>query len=382
MLDAAIIGVGQTSYEAEKKGYNFAEMVYEATDQALNDAGLTMDDIDNVVSVSNDFFDGRTISCMAVMDASGASHNDGKNVSTVEGDGTFGAFYGLMRILAGVYKTTLVVVHSKGSESNPSLIYNSMFDYIYTKSTGLDHISSSALQARRYMNRYGLGEEDFARVAVKNLGNAQKNSRAHRKGSYTVSDVMGSTMLADPIKELDAALASDGAAAIVLGHKVVAEKLGKKPVWVKGAAHCCDAYNLGDRDLSDVNALADAAQRAYAMAGIEDPFNEIDVVELYEQFSFQELLYLEAMGFCRRGEAASLLQEGVTALSGALPVNPSGGCLGAHPVLVAGMARLIEAVLQVRGEAGSYQVPGAKNALAHGVNGPCGQSHCVLVVGE
>ncbi len=382
MLDVAIIGLGQTSYEAEKKHENFSEMVYEAVNLALEDAGMNINDIDNVVSVSNDFFDGRTISCMAVMDASGASYKDGKNVSTVEGDGTFGAFYGLMRILAGVYKTTLVVVHSKGSEANQSLIYNSMFDYIYTKQIGLDHISSAALQARRYMNRYGLCEEDFARVAVKNLSNAQNNPNAHRKGSYTVEDVMLSKMLADPIKELDTAPVSDGAAAIIIGHKFVAEKLGKKPVWVKGVAHCCDAFQLGDRDLSDANALTDASQRAFDMAGIEKPFKEIDVVELYDQFSFQELLFLEAMGFCQRGEAKTLLQEGVTSMSGALPVNPSGGCLGAHPVLVAGMARLIEAVLQVRGEAGQRQVPGVKNALAHGVNGPCGQSHCVFIVGE
>jgi len=382
MLDVAIIGVGQTLYKSEKKEYNFAEMIYESVDQALSDAGLTMDEIDNVISVSNDFFDGRTISCMAVMDASGASHKDGKNVSTVEGDGTFGAFYGLMRILAGAYKTTLVVVHSKGSEANQSLLYNSMFDYIYTKQIGLDHISSSALQARRYMNRYGLSEEDFAKVVVKNLGNAQNNPYAHRKGSYTVDDVMSSPRLADPVKELDTAPVSDGAAAIVLGHKVVADKIGKKPVWVKGVAHCCDAFNLGDRDLSAVDALTDAAQRAFVMAEIENPFNEIDVIELYEQFSYQELLYLEAMGFCRRGEAKDLLQEGVTSMSGALPVNPSGGCLGAHPALVAGMARLIEAVLQVRGEADERQVPGVRNALAHGVNGPCGQSHCVFIVGE
>ena len=382
MLDVAIIGVAQTAYGPALKESSFAEMVHEVVVKALDDAGMDMAAVDNVVTVSNDFFDGRTISCMAVMDASGASHRGGKNVSTVEGDGTFGAFYGLMRILSGAYGTTLVVAHSKGSESTASLLYNAMFDYIYTKKLGLDHISAAALQARRYMTRYGLTPGDLAGVVAQNLRHAANNPYAHQKGSYTVQDILQSPLLADPLREMDVAPVSDGAAAVILAHKSVADKKGKKPVWVKGVAHCCDAYHLGDRDLAAAAALGSAAARAFAMAGIEDPFAAVDVAEIYSQFSYQELLYLEAMGFCRPGEGRRLLQEGVTSMEGPLPVNPSGGCLGAHPVLVAGMARLIEAVLQVRGEAGDRQVGGVKTALAHGVNGPCGQSHCVWVVGE
>jgi acetyl-CoA C-acetyltransferase len=110
----AIVGVGQTKYERMKKGDSFADMVFEATSKALADARMAIKEIDNVVTVSNDFWDGRTISSMAVMDACGAYE---KNVSTVEGDGTFGALYGMMRILSGSFGTTLVVAHSKGSES-------------------------------------------------------------------------------------------------------------------------------------------------------------------------------------------------------------------------------------------------------------------------
>jgi len=139
MERVGIIGVGQTKYEREKRE-TFGEMVYEVVKKALDDAGITIDNIDNVVTISNDFWDGRTISCMAVADASGAY---GKDTSTVEGDGAFGSLYGLMRVLSGVYNNTLVVAHCKGSESSPSAITNAAFDPIYERILGIDAITSS-----------------------------------------------------------------------------------------------------------------------------------------------------------------------------------------------------------------------------------------------
>jgi acetyl-CoA C-acetyltransferase len=94
-----------------------------------------------------------------------------------------------------------------------------------------------------------------------------------------------------------------------------------------------------------------------------------------------ELMWYEGQGLAPEGKGAELIRSGVTGMKGELPVNPSGGVLSSHPVFVAGMVRLIEAALQVRGEAGKRQVKGAKTALAHGINGPCGQAHCVFIVG-
>jgi acetyl-CoA C-acetyltransferase len=116
------------------------------------------------------------------------------------------------------------------------------------------------------------------------------------------------------------------------------------------------------------------------MAGIKDPLEEIDVAEVLEPFSYMEPLWLEGLGFCEGGTGGRLIDKGVTVMGGKVPVNPSGGALSANPVLVAGLARLIEAALQIRGEAGARQVKGATTALAHGFNGPCGQSHCVWVI--
>jgi acetyl-CoA C-acetyltransferase len=375
MERAAIIGVGQTKYEGDKAGI-VAELVYEATCRALDDAEMKIEDIDNVVTISNDFWDGRTISCMAVADAAGCY---GKDASTVECDGAFGAFYGLMRVLAG-YRTTLVVAHAKVSEGNPRVITNAAFDPIYERCLGLDAISSSALQARAYMRKFGVTEEQCALVSVKNHKNAGNNPYAHLPLNISVADVMKSRTLADPIKVLDTSPVSDGACAIILAVEDEATRRARKPVWVKGVAHCTDAYRLGERDLTYSMALESAARKAYRMAGISDPWREIDVAEVYDAFSYMELMWYEALGFCGKGEGGRLIESGRTEMGGELPVNPSGGVLSAHSVLVAGLARIAEAVLQLRGEAGQRQVAGAKTALAHGINGICAQQHCAWVL--
>lgn len=379
MENTAIIGIGMTKIEAAKKGDTFADMAWEAVNKALCDAGLTIDDIDNVITTSNDFWDGRTISCMAVGDASGASD---KNVSCVEGDGAFGAFYGLTRILSGAYGTTLVTAHSKGSESVSSLITNAAFDPIYERALGADMITASAMQARIYMERAGVSSEQTALVSVKNHGNALGNPTAQLPMRITVADVLKSEMIADPLRKLDCSPVSDACCAIIIGEESRVKKAKSKPVWIKGVSFCADAYHLGDRDLSRSRSLEAASKKAYSMAGITDPKKRIDVAELYDAFTYQELMWIEAMGICDYGKAGALLEKGEFDLNGAFPVNPSGGLLSGHPVIAAGLIRISEIVKQLRGEAGAYQIDGAKIGAAQGINGMCGQSHCVWILSK
>lgn len=378
MERVAVIGVGQTKYAGERRE-TFAELVFEAATKALADASITVADIENVVSISSDFWDGRTISSMAISDASGAYNKD---ISTVEGDGTFGALYGMMRILSGSFGTTMVVAHHKGSESSMAGITNTSFDPLVERRLGLDAITSSALQARRYMTVSGGTEEQFAMVSVKNHGNAMRNPLAQLPMDITVEDVMSSTMLSTPIKKLDCSPVTDGAAAVVLAAERNAKKLttNKKRVWLKGVGHCSDAFRLGDRDLADTKALKKAAKKAYAMAGVE--MADIDVAEVYDAFSYMEPLWLEGLGFCEDGMGPEMEERGKFNFDAKLPVNPSGGRLSANPVQVAGLAALCEGVLQLRGEAGRHQVKGAETALVHGINGMCGQSHCVWILGK
>lgn len=379
MDKAAIVGVGMTAIEKNKIRDGYADMAWEAVNLALRDAGMTIDEIDNVVTTSNDFWDGRTISCMAVGDASGARH---KNVSCVEGDGTFGAFYGLTRTLSGAYGTTLVTAHSKGSESISSLITNAAFDPITERAIGMDMISACAMQANAYMHRTGTTAAQLARVSVKNHGNARHNPRAQLPMAITVDDVLASEMICDPLHKLDCSPVSDGCCAIIIAAEDRVGRRPKPPVWIKGAAFCADAYHLGDRDLSRAPALTRAAQQAFAMAGITDPSAQIDVAEVYDAFTYQELMWLEAMGLCEDGRAGRLLEEGVFDIAGRLPVNPSGGLLSGHPVIAAGLIRMAEVVRQLRGEGGRAQVSTPRLGVAQGVNGLCGQSHCVWVLGN
>lgn len=358
-----MIGVGQTAFEAERRGSTYAELVHEAASAALDDAGLDISDVDNIVTASNDFWDGRTISSMAVGDAAGAAAGEGRSISTVEGDGTAAAFYGMSRILSGAYRTTLVVAHSKASEGDGRLITNAFFDPVCERALGLDAVSAAALQARIFLEHSGKTTEDCARIVVKNRSHGAKNPKAQLRRPLSAREAAASPLVAPPLRSGDIAPGSDGAAAVILAGEDFAKRRGGKRVWVEGVGLCADAP-LGQRNLWESRALRDAAKRAYAMAGINDPGREIDAAEVSEQFSYQELLWLDELGLARCER-----------------VNLSGGCLCAHAVIAAGLVRLIEAALQLRGEAAT-QAPAVQRALAHGQYGLCGASHCVWILGN
>ncbi|MBI4425683.1 MAG: thiolase family protein [Elusimicrobia bacterium] len=362
MEPIVVAGAGQTEFRADRVEDTFADLVYEAAQAALADAGLSIADIDNVVTASNDFWDGRTISSMAIGDAAGAAFGDGKPVSTVEGDGLFAAVYGMSRILSGAYRTTLVVAHSKGSEGRSELITNAFFDPITERPIGLDAVSAGGLQARAFLDRWKPGADDCARVVVKNRGFGARNPKAHRREPVTADEALRSALVAEPLREADVCPVSDGAAAVVLAREDFARGRCPRPVRVRGVGFCADAP-MTQRPLWESAALREAGRAAYRRAGVIEPSREIDAAEVSEQFSFQELLWRQE-------------------LSLAVPerVNRSGGCLSAHAWIAAGLARLVEASLLLRGE-GPNPIE-ARTALAHGQYGLCGQSHCVWVLGR
>jgi acetyl-CoA C-acetyltransferase len=372
-----IVEIYQTKYEPRKAFDSYPELVFEASSRVLEGTGLTIGDMDQIVTNSQDFWDGRTISNRTVSEACGSVL---RSESKVAMDGSFAVFYAAMRILSGCYDSCLLVSHCKMSEGDPHLINNAMFDPLYQRVLGFDELSTCALQARRFMNRHKITEEQCARVSVKNLGNGKLNPHVHRSLEVNVDQVMRSAKLADPIKELDAYPITDGACAMILASEEKARKWCPNPVWLAGMASRLDSFYLGDRDLAETASLTLAAKKAYQMAGVSNPAKEIDLVELSDFYSYQELLWLEGMGFCRRGEAGKMVGKGITELEGKLPVNPSGGILSGNPVTVAGAIRVAEAALQLMGKAGKHQVEGAKKALAQGHCGPCGQGHCVIVL--
>jgi len=375
----AVIGVSQTRYEADKGYEAIIETVFKVVREAMRDAGVNRDDLDSIVTSSVDLWDGRTASNQMLTDVVGSIM---KPESRVAGDGLGAAVQGMMAILAGASEITLVVSQCRGAMGDHYEISNWVFDPIYQQTLGLDYLSAGALQANHYMKQFGISQKECARVVVKNLRDAQNNPYAQVAREATVGEVMDSPMWAYPIKEMDAAPISDGACAVVLASQEKGKALSKNPVWIHGAGSCLDSHYLGDRDLTGGDALIRASKKAYAMAGIRDPLEELDVAEVSAAFSYQELLWTELMGFCGRGDGAKILREGMTSMGGALPVNPSGGMIAGNPVTVAGLTRLVEAVLQVRGEGEARQVRGARRALAHGTTGCCGQGQYVMIVGN
>ena len=372
----AIIGVGESKYR-EPTSETIPEIVYVAVREALRDARLDMADIDYRVTASLDLFDGQPASNGLVAEVVGAVMNPEVRVAE---DGLLACYHANMLLRTGLYNTVLVVAHYKGSLVNHYAVSNWCFDPIYQQKLGLDFLSAAALQANWYMHRYGITQEECARVVAMNRSSGKKNPRSLGLAEVTIDDVLQSPLLAYPIKSLDAAPVCDGACALVLTSSQRKAKSSDKPVWIRGAGACQDAHYLGDRDLSKAASLVHASQQAYQMAGIKYPKKEIDVAELSEFFSYQQLLWLEGLGFCNSGEAGRMLDEEITSKNGGLWINPSGGVLSGVPYVVAGLNRLAEAVLQVRGEAEGCQVPGVRTALAQGTTGPVGQDHCVFIV--
>jgi acetyl-CoA C-acetyltransferase len=231
------------------------------------------------------------------------------------------------------------------------------------------------------MRKYGVTEEQAALVAVKNRKNALVNPYAQLKiPNISVEMVMNSPVLSSPIKLLDSCPASDGACAMVLVSEHRAQQLTNRPAWIKAVATFNEGVYYAGRNFADPLALTEAAKKVYKTAGITDPRREIDVAELYEAFSFQEMLWTEAMFFCERGEGGRLVESGATQMTGDLPVNPSGGVLSTNTIGATAMMRQAEAAMQVMGRAGEHQIDGARTAIAHGWGGGI-QFHTLMIVG-
>ena len=382
----AIVAAAQTRYESSKPQLNNGELLFEVVEKVVGETGLKFEDqaeeeedlfIDSIVSCSEDYWAGRTISDMSLHLELGAF---AMHATKVCADGAQAVYHGVISILSGKHDVVLVAAHRKESETLGSVIENAGFDPIYLRPLGMDFLAAAALQAQRYMYKYALDQEQFAKVVVKNLKNAKNNPYAQRAMDITVADVLGSQVIADPIKVLDIKPVSDGACAMILAKEEKAKQLTDRPIWITGVGNSYDAHYLGDRDLADCESLVNASQRAYKMAGITDPRREIDVAEIADEYSYQELLWSEGLGFCDRGKGGELIDSGATEMSGDLPINPSGGLLSGVPSGVAGMSRVSEVFLQLRGEAGKRQIEGAKTGLAQGVTGACGQSQCVIIL--
>ncbi len=377
--NVAVIGLGQSEYLSSNTIQNSTETVGDAVQMALRDASTELAEIDGVVTSSIDLWDGRTASNFYLTEVVGAVL---KPETRVAGDGTLAVYQAAINLLTGKYKKVLVVSACKGSEADHDAISNWVFDPIYQQPLGLDYLTAAALQADQYTRQFGVSPESMARVVVKNRANGALNPRTMLRKAVSLEDVLGSEMRATPLKELDVSPVGDGACAMVLAQAEAVDESRHQPVWLQGMANILGDHYLGDRALGQDEILQQAATKAYRMAGVDDPCRDLDVVELSEYYSYQELMWSESVGLCEFGAGADLLYSGETQIGGKIPVNPSGGLLSGNPFVVSGMTRVLECALQLRGQAGDVQVDNVSKALAHGTTGPCGQGHCVLILGN
>lgn len=369
MIPTAVIGVGQTHHKAKREDVSIPGLLREAARRALDDAELGWRDIDAVViGTAPDMFEGIMMPELFLADALGAA---GKPILRVHTAGSVGGSTALVaahHVSSGVFRRVLTVAFEKQSESNAMWALSPEIPFQPQLTAGAGGYFAPLIRA--YMRRSGAPDHIGSLVSVKDRQNGLKNEYAHLKlADISLDKVLESPMLWDPIRYLDTCPSSDGACAMVLTDEAGARATARPPAWVLGGAMRSEAVLFSGRDQVNPRAGRDCAADLYAQAGITDPRTQIDVAELYVPFSWFEPMWLENLGFCAEGDGWKLTEQGVTALDGDLPINPSGGVMCSNPIGASGMLRFAEAALQVRGLAGEHQVDGARVAMGHAYGG-------------
>ena len=379
---AAIAGVA-TFGCGEAPGYTDMELLAISARQAVADAGLKMSDIDGLCTASA----GATMWAMPVIEYLGIrpSYID----STMVGGSSFLAHMlpAMHALQSGQCNAVLVCYGStqrtatfgrKEVGLSRKFLDPQPYEHPYDP---MMPMSAYALAAARHMHEYGTTRRQLAEVAVAARQWAQKNPEAFLRDPLSIEDVLKARMVSDPLSVRDACLVTDGGGAYVLVRADRARDLAKKPVYVLGNGTACWNRQISAMDDLTVTAARDSGAAAFAMAGLAP--KDIDLLELYDAFTINVLLFLEDLGFCKKGEGGAFVENGAIAPGGRLPVNTNGGGLSCvHPGMY-GIFTLIEAVRQLRGEGGERQIAGVKTALAHGNGGTLSsQSTTILGLAE
>lgn len=375
----AIAGLGYTAFSATSPGTSYRELTYEAAVKAYNEVGIEPKDVDTFVCTSEDFCEGYSIADEYCNDQLGAVL---KPVQTIPGDAIHSLAVGAMLVLTGRFDTVVVQALSKISNMKtvPQMA-NFAFDPVLNRP--LDEHSSflSGIGMNRFLYEGMATREQCALVAVKNRANALANPAAAYGADLTVANVLDSAPVSEPVRELDMAQTADGAIVLVLASEKIVSSLTDKPVWVKGLGWASDSPSIESRDWGTSVATRLAGDMAYKMAGISFPSRDVDMAEVNDEITYKELEHLEALRLFEPGRAGLALEDGRTTRGGDLPVNVSGGDLGVgHLFEASGLQKVMEIVLQLRGDAGSRQVADARTGLAQGWRGVPTTSAAVAVL--
>lgn len=368
IVGAATFGMGVAP------GWTSLELAASAALRALADAGLRVSDVDALFAcLPDDAF--ATLACAEYL---------GVRARLTDNNRTGGSafmthvIHAAVALEAGACDVALIMYGSNQRSSSGklnTLRRPSAYEAPYRP---LMPISSYALVAARHMYQYGTTREQLASVAVAARQWANLNPEAFARGALTIDDCLSARMVSDPLSTRDCCLVTDGAAAIVMTRSDRAKDLAQPPVFLLGGAAA--TWHDGIAQLPDltVTAATESGARAFAQAGIRAA--DVDVVQLYDAFTINTILFLEDLGFCAKGEGGALVQSGAIAPGGSLPVNTNGGGLSCvHPGMY-GLFALVEARQQLASLAGERQVKDAQIAVAHG-NGLVLSSQATIVLG-
>jgi acetyl-CoA acetyltransferase len=370
----AIVGVAESDLGAVAAETGPIDLMAQGVHRALADCGLALADVDGLVCATAQ---SRT-SGLALAEYLGISPSFID--TTILGGSSF-MFHvahaqaalqlGLCRVAVIAYGSTQRTIgrrHASVREYNP---YETPFRPFLPA-------TAYALAASRHMHEYGTTREQLAAVAVAARQWALKNPVAWEKQPLTIAEVLSARMISWPLTLRDCCLVTDGGGAVVMTSAERARSRPQPPAYVLGCGQAITHANISSMpDLTVTGALA-SGRAAYDMARLGPA--EIDVLELYDAFTINPILFLEDLGFCRKGEGGPFVGDGRIAPGGSLPVNTNGGGLSyCHPGMY-GLLLLIEATRQLRGECGERQVEGCEVALAHG-NGGVLSSQATVILG-
>ncbi|HMA73415.1 MAG TPA: thiolase family protein [Xanthobacteraceae bacterium] len=362
MTLATIAGVGITRF-GKQADRTIEEIGREALIRAMKDAGVARDDIDEVFCGSS--YGGPLIGQRILRDL-GMTGIPITNVENACSSGAAALREACWAIKAGRADTIAVLGVEKLTRFGGGTLPLEPTDV----EANLGNVMPAvyAMRARRYMHETGATARHLAMIAVKAHEYGARNPNAQFQNRITVDDVMRSRMVADPLTLYMCCPTGDGAAAVIVTSEKRARELGARPIQVAASVLQSGLYKTGFRDMASSELTQRTSQLAYEAAGIGP--QDVSLAEVHDAFASAELMYYETLGLCAKGEGAAMIERGDSGPGGRQPVNPSGGlaCRG-HPVGATGVAQIVEAVWQLRGQAGERQVPNAKVALTHCTGG-------------
>ena len=358
----------------EAPGYSSMDLATAASLKALDQVGLKPADVDGLfIGLPDDFLSG-----LGFAEYLGIQPRVTDNNRTGGSAFLTHVMWAALAIEAGQCDVALIAYGSNQRSAAGKLV-SSMKQAPWDAPYRLIRPAGAyALATSRYMHEYGLRREQLGEVALAARQWAQRNPDAFLRNPLTMDEYLASRMVASPLSVRDCCLVTDGAAAIVMVSAARARDLTTQPAYVLGAAAATDHRDITAMPDLTRTCAVDSGARAFAQAGLKPA--DVDVVELYDAFTINTLLFLEDLGFCKKGEAGAFVQGGRIGPGGELAVNTNGGGLSCvHPGMY-GLFTLVEATQQLMGVAGERQVPGAKVGLAHG-NGVELSSQATVILG-